>query len=444
MAGPFAIAAVTAVLKDLLNDGIANHDLSPLGNVAVTALPPDRIPVTSADEKSQINLFLYQATPNIGWRNAALPSRSGNGERLTNPPLALDLRYLVTAYGKEEFHADVLLGFAMQVLHENPVLTRDMIEATLKPSLPAGVTLPPGLGMLSTSDLSEQVELVKITPAHLDAEEMSRLWSAMQAKYRPTAVYHISVVLIEADKARKSPLPVLKQGDAGTGPSARADMVPPFPTIESVTLPNNQLQALLGDLVTVAGHHFAGETGKPADVTVFARLVSPRLDVAETIAVPIGDRSATGLAFTVPVTAALLPAGLYALAVGITPTAPPSETQFSDEVPFAIAPQITGGLGTPLARTAVDATTGLGTATISLTAAPEVWPGQRVSLVLGAKEVSADPHPTQTASLTFVAANMAAGSYRVRLRIDGAESLLIDRSVPGDLKFDDTQSLELT
>src|SRR3954470_21402967 len=175
MAGPFAIAAVTAVLKDLLNDGMANHDLSALGNVMVTALPPDRIPVTSADEKSQLNLFLFQVSPNLGWRNRGLPSTSSTGERLANPPLALDLRYLVTAYGKEEFHAECLLGYAMQVLHENPVLTRDQINATLKPALPAGVTLPPGLTTIATSDLAEQVELVKITPAFLEPEEMSRL-----------------------------------------------------------------------------------------------------------------------------------------------------------------------------------------------------------------------------------------------------------------------------
>src|SRR5438552_12692119 len=161
MAGPFAGAAVTAVLKDLLNDGMANHDLSALGHVTVTALPPDRIPVTAADEKSQLNLFMFQVAPNLGWRNNSLPSRAVNGERLTNPPLALDLRYLVTAYGKQEFHADALLGFAMHVLHETPVITRAMINSTLRPALPGGVTLPPGLGMISTSDLSEQIELVK-------------------------------------------------------------------------------------------------------------------------------------------------------------------------------------------------------------------------------------------------------------------------------------------
>lgn len=444
MAGPFAVAAVTAVLKDLLNDGMANHDLSALGNVTVTALPPDRIPVTAADEKSQLNLFMFQVAPNLGWRNNALPSRSASGERLTNPPLALDLRYLVTAYGKEEFHAEALLGYAMQVLHENPVLTRDMINATLKPALPPGVTLPPGLGLISTSDLAEQLELVKITPAYLGAEEMSRLWSAMQAKYRPTAVYTLSVVLIVGGKSQKSALPVLKQGDAGTGPQAQANLVPPFPAIDNYALPKNQVEGLLGDLVTVSGHHFAGDTAKPADVTVAVRLMTLRLAAPILVAVPVGARTDKGLTFIIPNTPLALPAGVYTMAVAVTPTAPPSETTSSNEVPLAIAPVITGGLGAPIARAASDVVTGLGTATINITCSPDVLPEQRVTLTLGAKEVPANPHPALTSSLTFVAKNMAAGEFLVRLGVDGAESLLIDRSDPANLKFDPSQKVVLT
>ena len=444
MPGPFAIAAVTAVLKDLLNDGMANHDLSSLGNVSVTALPPDRIPVTSADEKSQINLFLFQVAPNIALRNQGLPSRGSNGERLTNPPLAVDLRYLVTAYGKEELHADALLGYAMQVLHENPVLTRAMINATLTPALPPGVSLPPGLGMISTSDLADQVEQVKITPANLNAEEMSRLWSAMQAKYRPTAVYHVSVVLIEADKARKSALPVLRQGDDGRGPVAQADLIPPFPGIERVLLPNGQAHALLGDTVTVEGHDFAGDSGKPTDVTAEVRLITLRRLAALAIAVPLGARSAQSITFAVPSTPADLPAGVYSLAVGITPTAAPSETRYSNEVPLVLSPSIIVGLGGPIARSAVDPATQLGTATVGITVSPEVLPEQRVTLLLGSKEVPANPHPAQTDALTFVAKGMAAGSYWIRLRVDGAESRLIDRSNPNDLKFDPSQKLDLT
>ena len=220
MSSAFAIAAVTAVLKDLLNDGLADHDLSAAGNVKVTALPPDRITTGGTAEPSQINLFLYLVTPNSGWRNVGLPSRDGNGARLTNPPLALDLHYLVTAYGAEEFHAEALLGYAMQLLHENPILTRQMINQTLKPRLPNDVTVPPALKMLSTSDLAEQVESIKICPQTLTTEEISRLWTATQSHYRPTAAYQISVILIQETKTVRSALPVLKRGQEDQGPIA--------------------------------------------------------------------------------------------------------------------------------------------------------------------------------------------------------------------------------
>ena len=443
MAGPFAIAAVTAVLKDLLNDGMNNHDLSALGHVTVTALPPDRIPVSAAEEKSQINLFMYQVTPNIGWRNAGLPSRGSDGQRLTNPPLALDLHYLVTAYGKVEFHAEALLGYAMQLLHERPILTRDMIRATLSPALPAEVTLPPELAMIASADLAEQVETIKISPAHLDTEEMSRLWAAMQAKYRPTAVYQLSVVLIDAGRPARAALPVLRQGDDGRGPQASAGTIPPFPSIEAVTLPAGQVQALLGDAVVVKGHHFALASGKAADVTVSARLVSALRDIVVEIPAPLAQRGDSQVGFTIPNTPADLPAGVYGLSLTVTPTAPGSDPRVSNVAPLPIAPRITDGLGA-LARTAVDAVTGLGTATVEITCSPQVLPEQRATLVIGSKEIAAEPHPTQTDALTFVAPLMAAGSYPVRLRIDGAESLLVSGAASGDPQFDPTQMLDLT
>jgi len=442
MAGPFAVAAVTAVLKDLLNDGMNNHDLSPLGHVTVTALPPDRIPVTAADEKSQINLFMYQVTPNIGWRNADLPSRGSDGQRLTNPPLALDLHYLVTAYGKVEFHAEALLGYAMQLLHERPVLTRDMIRATLQPPLPAEVTLPPELAMIASADLAEQAETIKISPAHLDTEEMSRLWAAMQAKYRPTAVYHLSVVLIDAARPTRAALPVLRQGDDGRGPQASSGTQPPFPTIEAVTFPARQLQALLGDAVVVQGHNFA-LISRPADVTVTVRLASALREVIVDIPAPLSQRGDQRAGFTIPNTPAHIPAGVYGLSLAITPTSPGSEPRISNVVPLSIAPVITGGLN-PIARTAVDATTGLGAATVDITCSPEVLPEQRATLVIGSTEVPANPRSVQTNALRFVAPLMAAGSYPVRLRIDGAESLLVAGAASGDPQFDPSQILDVT
>ncbi len=204
MSSPLAIAAVTATLKDLLNDGLLNHDLSSIGSFSVTALPPDRIS-TGLNEPNQLNIFLYQVTPNLGWRNVGLPSRDGTGVRLSNAPLALDLHYLLTAYGSTDLNAEVLLGYSMQLLHETPVLTRAQLRTVLGGVSPVDGTispLPSLFGNLTAIDLADQIELIKIAPAFLSMEDLSKMWTAMQARYRLSAAYMLSVVLIQASPAR--------------------------------------------------------------------------------------------------------------------------------------------------------------------------------------------------------------------------------------------------
>jgi hypothetical protein len=452
MTSAFAIAAVTAVLKDLLNNGLADHDLSAVGNVTVTALPPDRIATSNTDERSQINLFLYHVTPNSGWRNAGLPSRDVNGGRLTNPPLALDLHYLVTAYGKEEFHADALLGYAMQLLHENPVLTRDMINRTLKPSLPPEVTLPPGLQMLSTSDLAEQVELVKITPENLSTEEVSKLWTAIQARYRPTAAYQLSVVLIQADKPVRSALPVLTRGPQDQGPKAQADLTPPFPTLESITLPKNQTSAQINDQLTLLGQRLAGDSSDPAQVTLTLGLSNNRLPDVIQVLVPANQRTDKSINLTIPhQVGAFYPAGLYAIQAQIAPNGKPDQMQATNELALLVAPRILQINQTalpvppapPISVGRGNVQNGLGDVTLTIQCSPAVLPDQNVSLIVGNREIPADAHTVQTDTVDFAISAIAAGAYRLRLRVDGVDSLLIDRSATPP-KFDESQQVNLT
>lgn len=106
MSSPLAIGAVSAVLRNLLNDGLIQAGAAMGSTVSVSAVAPDTIDL-EADDSPRLNLFLYQVTPNTGWCNRDLPSRSATtGERLTNAPLALDLHYLLTAYGRADFQAE--------------------------------------------------------------------------------------------------------------------------------------------------------------------------------------------------------------------------------------------------------------------------------------------------------------------------------------------------
>ena len=104
MSTPLALATVTAVLQNFLQNSVTDLATVLGGNVVVSTEPPDRIDIGAASP-DRINLFLFQATENQGWRNLGLPSRSANGDRISNPWLALDLSYLLTAYGSGPLHA---------------------------------------------------------------------------------------------------------------------------------------------------------------------------------------------------------------------------------------------------------------------------------------------------------------------------------------------------
>ncbi|MEN8176186.1 MAG: DUF4255 domain-containing protein, partial [Pseudomonadota bacterium] len=316
MSSALAIAGVTAVLQDRLNDGLVNHNVTGVlgSTVTVSVMPPDRVVPADGPEASQLNLFLYQVSPNPGWRNEELPAHDPSGRhRLTNPPLALDLHYLLTAYSSGDLHAEILLGYAMQLIHEFPVLTRDMIRTALNPSPDVGVDLPPALRALADCGLADQVEQLRITPQFLNTEEMSKLWTAVQSNYRPTAAYQVSVVLIQAQEPTRPTLPVLTRGPVHTtatgqererGVVVTPDLVPPLPTIEAVVPGGNQPVMSLGEGVSLQGHHLDG-TGREV------RLRNERFGIDEVLAA-VGPGTADRMDFVIPSTrAADFPVGIY-------------------------------------------------------------------------------------------------------------------------------------
>lgn len=438
MSSPLAIAAVTAVLRDLLNNGLIDHNITgSLGsNVDVTAVPPDTIAVDGATVRTQLNLFMHQVTPNTGWRNEGLPSRDGRGTRLTNPPLALDLHYLLTAYGAAELHSEILLGYAMHLLHETPVLDRQAIRTALSGGTVPGAILPPAFQALFAADLADQVEQIRITPMTMSTEEMSKLWSAMQAHYRPTAAYHVSVVLIEAQRAARSALPVLTRGPVDPvsgrerGVMAGARLIPPYPMLTAIEPPNQQLAARLGDTLTLRGHNLEG-------TIVVARFEHLRL--ANPIDLSVGN-NANGETVTIalpnnPAAHIAWPPGAWNVTLMLQ-RAGETEVRSTNTLPVMIAPR----LDIPASTSMRDA--GSGAVTLTLAFTPQVRPGQKVSLNAGGNEALPSNFTAQTGSLAFVFPELAAGPQWLRLRVDGADSLLVNRAVTPP-QFDTTQRMNI-
>jgi hypothetical protein len=422
MSNALAIAGVTAVLRDLLNDGLINHNVSgALGStVTVSVLPPDRVVAAGTSEASQLNLFLHQVTPNSGWRNEALPSRDGSGrQRLTNHALALDLHYLLSAYTSGDLHAEILLGYAMQLLHETPVLTRAAIHTALHPSPGVGTSLPPALQALADSGLEHQVEQIKITPEYLSTEEVSKLWTATQSHFRPTAAYMASVVLIEATRPTRSALPVLSRGpvDLATGRDrgvvATPDLVPPFPAIRTVAPAGEQPVTRLGEVVDLVGHHLDGTNREVV-------LANDRFAIEETIAAA-GTGGPALVQFTIPVAdAADYPVGVYRVAARVVRPGE-SEPRETNRLGLTLAPHITG-------LPAVVVRDGAGTATFTLNFHPALRAGQTVMLLLGQHAFAPEPFTPPVTSLDFVIADAPVGNHLARLRIDGVEGPIVDHA----------------
>jgi len=186
MSSPLSIASVTSVIKSVLENGLVMHGATAVvGELAVTATPPDRI-TTGADERSQLNIYLYRITPNTAWRAIPTGSAQSNGA----VPLSLDLHYLLTAYGERDYHAETLLGSAMELLHQTPVFTHETIAPTLASLAERG-----GSGASVFADVIDSIDRITLSPEFLSMEDLTKLWSALQARFRLSATYQASVLM---------------------------------------------------------------------------------------------------------------------------------------------------------------------------------------------------------------------------------------------------------
>jgi Pvc16 N-terminal domain len=400
MSTAMAISGVTGVLQSMLNEVYNNPAGSPLGSVKVSATAPDIVQAavgTSSEAALQVNLFLHQVTPNAAWRNLGLPSLAPDGStRLTNPPLALDLHYLLTVYAGADGMAEALLGYAIQMLHDYSILSRTQVRSFLSSSTITG---------LQTSGLADQVEQIKITPDVFGREELAWIWTALKADYRLSYPFQVSVVLIQSQFPTVSALPALSVRSSDPQPGLLA-------TISQLNPPVGHPAAILGDVVAVSGQGL----GQASSVL----LINSRWAIQQTVTglTNIGN---TSFQFTVPnpnLTSPQpnptdLPAGVYLLSAQVQGQYGIAST---NGLALAIAPTITSSPIGPLTH---------GANTITVSCKPYLRVGQRVSLLVGDQEVVANAFlaPTNSPSFTFPHLQATGGvPAPLRLRVDGIDS----------------------
>lgn len=393
MSNLLAIATVTATLRQLVDAAIAGA----VPGAEVRTARPDGTGTPAPPDRG-VNIYLYQTTPNAALRNADLPTRTSDGPLTQRPQAALDLHYLLTFHGNDgDLEPQRLLGAVVRTLHAQPVLTRQRIRSTIT---------NPAFSYLANSDLAEAVESVKFTPLALSLEELSKLWMMFsQTHYILSTAYQASVVLIESQATPEEALPVRD----------RNIYVVPFhhPVIERVESAAGANRPLvMGSTLRIRGRGLRG------DVT--------RVRIGDSEATP-SPSDVTATRIELPLASPPFPAG--ALRAGVqgvqvvhlqrmgTPALEHRGFE-SNVAAFVLHPTITPA--------------GATSARVDVQVDPIVGARQRVALLLNERTVTAPAaysfavreRGADAHTLQISISGVRAGTYFVRLQIDGAESPL--------------------
>ena len=412
MSNYLAVATVTATLYHQLSNAAS---VVPGANVSTVRPDGGAGPARGPG----INIFLYQVMPNPAYRNSDLPTRRSDGQLVQRPQAALMLHYLLSFFGDEaNLEPQRLLGAAIRRLHARPVLTKQEIVQT--------IANPPFDTILSTSDLADQVDLVRFTPLSLSLEELSKAWSVFfQSPYILSVAYQASAVLIETDDAAQKALPVQTPNI----------YVVPFrqPFIERVISSAGAQEAIFStSTLQIDGKQLQG------DVTL----------------VLLGGVERTPLAVSQQQISLVVPAELQAGARGLQVVqkllmgSPPPGTLHrgfeSNVATFVLRPRIT----LPVIKTTVpDPQGGAPLPALQVNVDVPVGKDQRVALLLNsvpgptpaAYGFLAAPRTVDSSSITIAIPGVAPGQYLIRIQIDGAESPLdLD---PASVNFGPTVTL---
>jgi len=224
MSASTAIGMVSESLRELL---VGEMTITP--TVPVTIMAPDE----SGGGNRRVNLFLYKAQENPSLKNLDWQVKSGEPGQLVPPPLSLNLFYLMTPYAQNDPQtgnstAHEILGDAMRVFYENPIVSQDYLVD----------------GLL---DARHQIKIMLNT---LDLEEMSRVWNTFTQPFRLSVLYEVSVVQI--DMLTESERAMANRVRQVGVPDVRAPYQPPV--VESVS----PASATAGSTLTFSGTDLDG------------------------------------------------------------------------------------------------------------------------------------------------------------------------------------------
>ncbi|MEV6345876.1 DUF4255 domain-containing protein [Actinoplanes sp. NPDC051851] len=166
------IADVSEIIRDALSTAL--RDLLPIRTEAELNDLSD----TVSPDPPKLTIFLYEIAEDAASRNRA-PVRSDPSQgapTVRKPPMALVLRYLITAWGGDAPTQQRMLGKALETFYDNAILAGAQLSGTLA----AG---------------TDALHFM-LTPLSLD--QKAWVWYAIQKPYRLSLNYEVRVVNLDS------------------------------------------------------------------------------------------------------------------------------------------------------------------------------------------------------------------------------------------------------
>jgi hypothetical protein len=390
MSNHLAIATVTAALKETIRAAIA-VDGTFQGFTIRTERPQNPPPAPAGPG---VFVFLYQAMPASKQPSTDLRTRRSDGSVVQRPAVALNLYYLLSFFGNEnKFEPQRAFAIVARTFHAQPSVTKKAIRDAVSANTD-----------LTKSDLENAVEKVRLSPISLSLEDLSKLWSVMlQAPYLLSIAYEAAAVIIEEPVTPSPSLPVTT---ANTYTLPFLD-----PAIDELINPAGFAAPILaGSIIVLKGSNLRGPI---TCIRVGAAEAEATQVSGEQAAVPLGEP---------PFPIGSLRAGVQTVRVIHYQELGEERRRLSvgesNAVPVVLRPSF---LSAPSVN---------GSRQLVLDVQPYIGESQSVSVQLmpvsGGRSSHLDvgARTTSVSRLTIPLTGIAAGTYFVKLSVDGADSLL--------------------
>jgi hypothetical protein len=167
------IADVSATLQQVLTDALS----------VLTPGPPvaeiSDLQGTIQTAPARVTLFLFEVVEDPSAKNRPRIRTSSPPDLLIGkPPMALILRYMLTAWSGDRATDQTLLGRVMQVLYDGAIISGAQLQ-----------------GSLANTD-----QALKITLAPITLDDRTRVWYSVQKPYRLSLTYEVRVVNLYSER----------------------------------------------------------------------------------------------------------------------------------------------------------------------------------------------------------------------------------------------------